>query len=181
MCKAVWILLLLVLLVSFNLGPPIITCACSLLVEIASFNVSALPSDMSSCNDKKCERGQRERERNVFEIVFAKCGNRSFLRVSTKPLSELYITLHSLGISKSCKIKLSGYHVTEYRPWLATGISQCCELQPVIATNNVFTIPLKYVKCRSIEIISIYTLRLQLSAKCFLLFSLFPSMAQACN
>ena len=97
-----------------------------------------------------------ERERNVFEIVFAKCGNRSFLRVSTKPLLELYITLHSLGISKSCKIKLSGYHVTEYRPWLATGISQCCErLQPVIATNNVFIVPPKYVKCRFIEIMYI--------------------------
>lgn len=30
---------------------------------------------------------------------------------------------------------LSGYLVTEYRPWLATRISQCCErLLPVIAT-----------------------------------------------
>lgn len=100
----------------------------------------------------------RERERNVFEYVFTKCGNWSLLRVSTKPLSELYITFYSLGISKSYKIKLSGYHVSEYKHWLATGISQCCErLHPVIATNNVFTIPLKYVKCRSIEIISIYS------------------------
>jgi len=71
-----------------------------------------------------------------------------FCRVNTKSLSELlYSTLRSLGISRSYKFKLADYHVTEYRPWLATRTSQCCvnAFSQRLQLEYVFTIPPKFM------------------------------------
>ena len=93
------------MLVSYNLGSAIITCPCSLLVEIglASFNVSSLPSDMSSCNDKNSERGHRERKMSLKSYV--RNAEINCFNVAKKVIfANLYVCVLSLDLSQSSTI-----------------------------------------------------------------------------